>query len=131
MKIKIVSIPVRDQQKALDFYTDVLGFVKKVDIPLSEENRWLTVVSKDDQDGPELLLEPAPNHFEPAKVFQEELFNAGIPWTQFYVDNVQEEFERLTKSGVEFSMNPTEMGTVVVAVFNDTCGNNIQLVEEK
>lgn len=131
MKIRIVSIPVRDQQKALDFYTKVLGFVKKVDIPLSEENRWLTVVSKYDQDGPELLLEPAPNHFEPAKVFQEELFNAGIPWTQFYVDNIQEEFERLTKAGVEFSMNPTEMGTVIVTVFNDTCGNYIQLVEEK
>lgn len=131
MKIKIVSIPVRDQQKALDFYTDILGFIKKVDIPLSEENRWLTVVSKDDQDGPELLLEPAPNHFKPSKVFQEELMKAGIPWTQFYVDNIQEEFERLTKLGVEFSMNPTEMGTVIAAVFNDTCGNNIQLIEEK
>lgn len=131
MKIKIVSIPVRDQQKALEFYTDILGFVKKVDAPLSEENRWLTVVSKYDQDGPELLLEPAPNHFEPAKVFQEKLFESGIPWTQFYVDDVQAEFERLTKLGVEFSMNPTEMGTVVVAVFDDTCGNRIQLVEEK
>ena len=131
MKIKIVSIPVRDQQKALDFYTDILGFVKKVDAPLSEGNRWLTVVSKYDQDGPELLLEPAPNHFEPAKVFQNELFKAGIPWTQFYVDNLQEEFDRLTKLGVEFSMNPTEMGTVIVAVLNDTCGNYIQLVEEK
>ena len=102
-----------------------------MDIPLSEENRWLTVVSKYDQDGSELLLEPAPNHFEPAKVFQEELFKVGIPWTQFYVDNIQEEFEKLTKLGVEFSMNPTEMGTVMVAVFNDTCRNNIQLVEEK
>ncbi len=131
MKIKIVSIPVRDQQKALDFYTNVLGFVKKVDLPLSEENRWLTVVSKYDQDGPELLLEPAPNHFKPAKVFQEELMKAGIPWTQFYVDNAQEEYERLTKLGVEFSMKPTEMGTVIVAVFNDACGNNIQIVEEK
>lgn len=131
MKIKIVGLPVRDQQQALDFYTNVLGFVKKVDFPLSEENRWLTVVSKYDQDGPELLLEPAPNHFEPAKTYQEALMNAGIPYTQFYVDNLQEEFDRLTKLGVEFSMNPTEMGTVIVAVFNDTCGNNIQLVEEK
>lgn len=130
MKIKIVSIPVRNQQKALDFYTDVLGFVKKVDIPLNEENRWLTVVSKYDQEGPELLLEPAPNHFEPAKVFQEELFKSGIPWTQFYVDNVQEEFERLTKLEVKFSMTPTEMGTVKIAIFDDTCGNKIQLVEE-
>ncbi|MEO1258695.1 MAG: VOC family protein [Bacteroidota bacterium] len=131
MRIRIVSIPVRDQQKALDFYTEILGFVKKVDTPVSEGNRWLTVVSKYEQDGPELLLEPAPNHFEPAKVFQEELFKSGIPWTQFYVDNVQEEFERLTKLGVEFSLTPTEMGTVIVAVFNDTCGNNIQLVEER
>ena len=129
MKIKIVSIPVWDQQKALDFYTGVLGFVKKVDAPLGGGNRWLTVVSKYDQDGPELLLEPAPNHFEPAKVYQDELMKAGIPYTQFYVDSVQEEFDRLTKSGVDFSMKPTEMGTVRVAVFNDTCGNNIQLVE--
>ncbi|MEM1122775.1 MAG: VOC family protein [Bacteroidota bacterium] len=91
----------------------------------------MTVVSQFDQDGPELLLEPAPNHFEPAKVYQEALKKSGIPWTQFYVDNLQEEFERLTKLGVNFSMQPTEMGTVVVAVFDDTCGNNIQLVEEK
>ncbi len=131
MKIRIVSIPVMDQQKALDFYTDILGFVKKVDIPLSEGNRWLTVVSKDDQDGPELLLEPAPLHFEPSKVYQEELMKAGIPWTQFYVDNIQEEYDRLTKLGVEFSLKPTEMGTVIAAVFNDTCGNNIQIIEEK
>ena len=131
MKIKILSIPVRDQQKALDFYTEVLGFVKKVDLPLSEGNRWLTVVSKYDQEGPELLLEPAPVHFQPAEVFQDALMKAGIPWTQFYVDDLQAEFERLTKLGVQFSMNPTEMGTVIVAVFNDTCGNNIQLVEEK
>ena len=131
MKIKIVSIPVRDQQKALDFYTGVLGFIKKVDIPLGEGNRWLTVVSQYDQDGPELLLEPAPLHFEPSKVYQNALMEAGIPYTQFYVDDIQKEFERLTKLGVEFSMNPTEMGTVVAAVFNDTCGNNIQLIEEK
>ncbi|MEN0051068.1 MAG: VOC family protein [Bacteroidota bacterium] len=131
MKIKIVSIPVRDQQQALDFYTNVLGFIKKVDMPLGGGNRWLTVVAQDDQDGPELLLEPAPNHFKPAAVYQDALMQAGIPWTQFYVDNIQEEFERLTKVGVEFSMKPTEMGTVVVAVFNDTCGNKIQLVEER
>ncbi len=131
MKIKIVSIPVLDQQKALEFYTDILGFVKKVDAPLGGGNRWLTLVSKYDQDGPELLLEPAPLHFEPSKVYQDALMSAGIPWTQFYVDNIQEEYDRLTKLGVEFSMKPTEMGTVIAAVFNDTCGNNIQLVEEK
>ncbi|MCI4669181.1 MAG: VOC family protein [Bacteroidia bacterium] len=131
MRIKIVSIPVSDQQKALDFYTDILGFVKKVDMPLSEGNRWLTLVSKYDQDGPELLLEPAPVHYAPSKVYQDELKKSGIPWTQFYVDNVQEEYDRLSKLGVEFSMKPTEMGTVVVAVFDDTNGNYIQLVEEK
>lgn len=131
MKIKIVSIPVRDQQKALEFYTNILGFIKKVDAPLGGDNRWLTLVSKYDQDGPELLLEPAPLHFEPSKVFQDALMDAGIPYTQFYVDNIQEEFDRLTKLGVEFSMPPTEMGTVIAAVFNDTCGNNIQLIEEK
>ena len=131
MRIKIVGIPVLDQQKALDFYTNILGFVKKVDMPLSEGNRWLTVVSKQDQGGPELLLEPAPLHFPPAKVYQDALMEVGMPCFQFYVDNIQEEFERLTELGVEFSMKPTEMGTVVVAVFNDTCGNNIQLVEER
>ncbi|MEM9822914.1 MAG: VOC family protein [Bacteroidota bacterium] len=131
MRIKIISIPVRDQQKALDFYTGILGFVKKVDLPLSEGNRWLTVVSQYEQDGPELSLEPAPLHFKPSEVYQDALMKAGIPYTQFYVDNIQEEFARLTKLGVDFSMKPTEMGTVIVAVFNDTCGNNIQLVEEK
>ncbi len=131
MRIKLMSVPVRDQQKALDFYTDILGFVKKVDMPLGGGNRWLTVVSKFDQDGTELLLEPAPLHFEPSKVFQDALMEAGIPYTQFYVDNCQDEYDRLTKLGVEFSVKPTEMGTVIFAVFNDTCGNNIQIVEEK
>lgn len=131
MKIKLVSIPVRDQQKALDFYTNILGFVKKIDIPLGEGNRWLTVVSRQDQDGPELLLEPAPLHFEPSKVYQDELMKAGIPYTQFYVDNINEEYDRLKKLGVEFSLEPKDMGTLIVAVLNDTCGNNIQLVEEK
>ncbi|GAB5551831.1 MAG: VOC family protein [Saprospiraceae bacterium] len=130
MKIKIVSIPVRDQQKALDFYTNILGFIKKVDTPLGGGNRWLTVVSKVDPEGPEILLEPAPIHFEPSKVFQDELMKVGMPYTQFYVDNIQEEFERLKKLGVEFSLEPKEMGTVIAAIFNDTCGNNIQLIEE-
>jgi predicted enzyme related to lactoylglutathione lyase len=129
MKAKIISIPVRDQEKALQFYCSKLGFVKKVDVPLGEGNRWLTVVSKEEQDGPELLLEPSPNHFEPAKTYQKALFDAGIPYTQFNVDSVQQEYERLVNLGVEFSIKPTEMGTVKIAVFNDTCGNNIQLVE--
>src|SRR4051812_30828388 len=129
MRVKIISIPVQDQEKALAFYCQKLGFVKKVDIPLGESSRWLTVVSKEEQDGPELLLEPSPHHFEPSKIYQKALFDAGIPYTQFNVDNVQQEYDRLLKLGVEFSIKPTEMGTVKIAVFNDTCGNNIQLVE--
>lgn len=129
MKVKIISIPVLDQAKALAFYTDILGFVKKIDVPLGEHSRWLTVVSSEQQDGPEILLEPAPLHFEPAKVYQKALFDAGIPYTQFNVDSVQKEYERLQSIGVQFSMKPTDMGTVKIAVFNDTCGNNIQLVE--
>ena len=129
MKVKVTSIPVQDQEKALKFYTENLGFLKKVDVPIGEHSRWLTVVSKEEQDGPEILLEPAPNHFEPAKIYQKALFDAGIPYTQFNVDDVQKEYERLTKLGVEFSVKPTEMGTVKIAVFNDTCGNNIQIVQ--
>lgn len=129
MKVKVTSIPVQDQEKALQFYTEKLGFVKKVDVPLSEHSRWLTVVSKEEQDGVEILLEPAPNHFEPAKIYQKALFDAGIPYTQFNSDNVQQDYERLLSLGVEFSVKPTEMGTVKIAVFNDTCGNNIQIVE--
>ena len=129
MKVKVISLPVQDQEKALEFYTRKLGFVKKVDIPLGGDSRWLTVVSKEEQDGPEILLEPSPNHFEPAKAYQKALFDAGIPYTQFNADNVQQEYERLISLGVEFSVKPTEMGTVKIAVFNDTCGNNIQIVE--
>ena len=92
-------------------------------------DRWLTVVSPEWQDGPQILLEPAPLHFEPSKVFQDKLRESGIPWTQFDVDSVQDEYDRLVKLGVEFSVKPTEMGTVKFAVFNDTVGNNIQLVE--
>ena len=129
MKVKVISIPVQDQEKALQFYTDKLNFVKKIDVPISADSRWLTVVSKNEQDGPEILLEPAPRHFEPAKVYQKALFDAGIPYTQFNSDNVQQEYDRLISLEVEFSVKPTEMGTVKIAVFNDTCGNNIQIVE--
>lgn len=129
MKVKILSIPVLDQERALQFYTTKLGFLKKVDIPMGENSRWLTLVSKEDQDGVEVLLEPAPLHFEPSKVYQKALFDAGIPYTQFNSENVQEDFDRLSNLGVEFSIKPTEMGTVKIAVFNDTCGNNIQIVE--
>lgn len=129
MKVKIISIPVLDQDNALRFYTEKLGFVKKVDVPISESSRWLTVVAKEDQSGPEVLLEPAPLHFEPARVYQKALFEAGIPYTQFNTEHVQQEYDRLAALGVQFSVKPTEMGTVKIAVFDDTCGNNIQLVE--
>lgn len=129
MKVKVISIPVQDQEKALKFYTEKLGFVKNNDIPISKDSRWLTVVSKEEQDGPEVLLEPSPNHFKPAKVYQKALFEAGIPYTQFNVEDVEKEYDRLTQLGVEFSVKPTEIGTVKIAVFNDTCGNNIQIVQ--
>ena len=129
MRVTLISIPVRDQEKALQFYTEKLGFIKKKDAPVGGGNRWLTVVSKEAQDGPEILLEPGPLHFEPCKVYQDALLEKGYPYTQFDVDDVQQEYDRLVALGVEFSLQPTVMGTVKAAVFNDTCGNNIQLVE--
>ena len=126
MKIKIASVPVDDQEKALNFYTEILGFVKKTEIPLGEY-KWLTVVSNEEPDGVELLLEPM--GFPPAKVYQKQLFDAGIPWTAFNVDDIDAEYKRLKAVGVVFSMEPTQMGPSKLAVFNDTCGNNIQLVQ--
>ena len=129
MRIKIIGIPVSDQEKALKFYTDTLGFVKKSDLDLGNGNRWLTVVSEDEPEGPELLLEPSPNHFEPARVFQNAVKEAGMPYTQFRVENLEDEYDRLSELGVTFSMEPTDMGTSKVAIFDDTCGNNMMLVE--
>jgi predicted enzyme related to lactoylglutathione lyase len=126
MKIKITSVPVKDQTHALQFYTEVLGFVKKTDVPLGE-HKWLTVVSAEEQDGVELLLEPM--GFEPARTYQQALFEAGIPWTAFNVDDVDAEFRRLSALGVKFSLQPTPAGPVKIAVLDDTCGNNIQLVQ--
>ena len=126
MKVRLTSVMVDNQEKALRFYTEVLGFIKKTEVPLGE-HKWLTVVSKEEPDGVEVLLEPT--GFAPAKVYQKALKEAGIPLTQFYVDNIQSEFERLERSGVKFSMKPTAMGPVTIAVFDDTCGNNIQLVQ--
>ena len=126
MKIKVTSVMVDDQDKALKFYTEKLGFVKKKEIPLGE-HKWLTVVSGEEPDGVELLLEPM--GFAPARVFQKALKDAGIPLTMFNVDDIQSEYERLEKSGVKFSMKPTQMGPATIAVFDDTCGNNIQLVQ--
>lgn len=130
MKAKVISIPVRDQEAALQFYTEKLGFKKNKDMPLGGGNRWLTLVAKGWPDGPELLLEPAPNHFEPSKVYQDALREAGMPWTQFDVQDLDAQYERLTSLGVKFSMEPKEMGPVKVAILDDTCGNNIQLVQE-
>ncbi len=126
MQIKLTSVMVDNQDKALKFYTEILGFVKKKDIPLGE-HKWLTVVSKEEQDGVELLLEPM--GIEAAKIFQKALFDAGIPLTAFYVDDIQKEYERLEKAGVKFSIEPTQMGPSTLAVFNDTCGNNIQIYQ--
>lgn len=126
MKIALTSVLVDDQEKALQFYTSVLGFVKKRDIPMGE-HRWLTVVSKDRQDGAELVLEPMA--FEPAQVYQNALFEAGIPLTAFQVDDVDAEYERLKGRGVDFSSAPTQMGPTKLAVFDDTCGNNIQIFQ--
>ena len=126
MKIKITSVLVDDQEQALAFYTEVLGFIKKTEIPMGE-NTWLTVVSKDDQAGVELLLEPIA--FEPAEVYQQALYEAGIPWTSFEVNNLDYEYERLRELNVDFSMRPTTMGSAKIAILDDTCGNKIQLVE--
>ena len=126
MKIGITNVLVDDQDKALNFYTDILGFVKKTEVPLGE-HKWLTVVSKEAQDGVELLLEPM--GFAPARVYQEALYDAGIPYTSFHVDDIQKEYERLVKLGVKFSLKPTKSGPVTIAVFDDTCGNNIQIAQ--
>jgi len=127
MKIKLTSVMVKDQEKALKFYTEILGFAKKHDMPAGE-GRWLTVVSPQEPNGPELLLEPM--GFAPAKVFQEALHKAGIPLTAFAVENTQKEYERLKKLGVAFTMEPTQMGPTTIAVFDDTCGNLIQLFQK-
>ena len=128
MKIKLTSVMVKDQEKALKFYTEILGFIKKTEIPMPMgEHKWLTVVSKEEQDGVQLLLEPM--GFAPAKVFQEALFEAGIPWAAFNVDDLEKEYERLSGLNVVFSMPPTVTGPAKLAVFDDTCGNNIQLVQ--
>lgn len=126
MKLNITSVMVDDQAKALKFYTEVLGFVLSKDIPMGGP-RWLTVVSPEGPADIELLLEPM--GFPPAKVYQKALFDAGIPLTAFAVDDIQEEYERMKKLGVIFRSEPTTMGPVTVVVFDDTCGNLIQMVQ--
>ncbi|MCC2308880.1 VOC family protein [Cellulomonas chengniuliangii] len=125
MKIHLSSVFVDDQDEALRFYTEVLGFLKKTEVPLGED-RWLTVVSPEDPEGPELLLEPAGH---PAvKPFRDALFEDGIPATAFAVRDVHAEFARLRGLGVRFTQEPLEMGPVTTAVLDDTCGNLIQIV---
>ncbi|MEU7571686.1 MULTISPECIES: VOC family protein [unclassified Micromonospora] len=126
MRINLTSVYVDDQEKALRFYTDVLGFVKKTDVPTGE-HRWLTVVSPDAPDGVELLLEPEAH--PAAKAFKEALAADGIPFTQFAVDDVAAEHDRLRQLGVLFTQAPVDMGPVATAVFDDTCGNLIQIAQ--
>ena len=126
MRIHVTSVLVDDQRKALRFYTEVLGFVKKTDIDLGEAS-WLTVVSPDAPDGVELLLEP--DGHPAAKPFKEALVADGMPYTSFAVDDVGAEYERLQARGVRFTQPPTEMGPTTTAVFDDTCGNLIQIVQ--
>ena len=126
MRINLASVLVDDQERALRFYTDVLGFVKKHDIPMGED-RWLTVVSPQDPDGTELVLEPSSH---PAvKPFKEALVADGIPYTSFAVDDVKTEYQRLRGLGVRFTQEPVDMGPVTTAVLDDTCGNLIQIVQ--
>ncbi|QYJ05839.1 VOC family protein [Nocardioides panacisoli] len=124
MRINLTSIHVDDQAKALAFYTDTLGFSKKTDEPVGDA-RWLTVVSPADPDGVELLLEP--NEHPAARAYQEALTADGIPAAQFAVDDVHAEVDRLKALGVEFSQDATDLGPVVTAVLDDTCGNLVQL----
>ena len=128
MRINLSSVLVDDQRKALRFYTEVLGFVKKHDIPLGEHS-WVTVVSPDQPEGTELALEP--DSHPAAKPFKEALVADGIPLTSFAVDDVQREFERLRGLGVRFTQDPLDMGPVVTAVLDDTCGNLIQIAHTK
>jgi catechol 2,3-dioxygenase-like lactoylglutathione lyase family enzyme len=126
MRINLTSVLVDDQAKALAFYTGVLGFVKKADVPLGE-HRWLTVVSTERPEGPELVLEP--DGHPAAKPFKDALVADGIPFTSFAVEDVHAEYERLSAAGVRFTQEPAEMGPgVTTAVLDDTCGNLIQIV---
>jgi catechol 2,3-dioxygenase-like lactoylglutathione lyase family enzyme len=124
MRINLTSVLVDDQDKALRFYTEVLGFTRKSDVPLGEY-RWITVVSPEDPDGTELLLEP--DVHPAARPFKEALVADGIPYTSFAVDDVRAQYERLRGLGVRFTQEPMDMGPVTTAVLDDTCGNLIQI----
>jgi catechol 2,3-dioxygenase-like lactoylglutathione lyase family enzyme len=126
MRIYLTSVFVDDQAKALDFYTGKLGFTLKNDVPVGE-HRWLTVVSKEQPDGTELLLEPSAH--PAAKPFKDALVADGIPFTSFQVNDLDAEVERLKGTGVDFTLEPMDAGPVRMAVFDDTCGNLIQLIQ--
>jgi len=126
MRINITSVMVDDQEKALKFYTEKLGFVKKTDMPINEY-RWLTVTSPDGPDGVELVLEPTA--FPPAREYQKALFEAGIPLTAFISADIQSEYKRLQEHGVIFRTAPQTMGSITSVLFEDTCGNLINLVQ--
>lgn len=126
MKIKLTSIFVNDQNKALDYYTKNLGFIKKADIGAGKY-RWLTVVPAEEPNGPQLVL--GPNDNPAAKTYQESLFKQGIPITMFFVDDIQREYQRLKKLGVKFTMEPTRTPGSTIAVFDDTVGNLIQITQ--
>jgi catechol 2,3-dioxygenase-like lactoylglutathione lyase family enzyme len=127
MKIVVTSVLVDDQEKALRFYADVLGFIKRTDVPMGQF-RWLTVVSSEDTDGVELLLEP--DQHPAARPFKRALVDDGIPFTSFGVEDVKAEYDRLLKAGVHFTQPPVAMGPVTTAVLDDTCGNLIQIVQK-
>lgn len=128
MRITVTSVSIDDYDKALKFYTEVLGFVQKRDIPLGGDARWITVVSPEEPNGTELLLEP--NAEYPAmKALKESLVRDGIPFTMFQVHDIQKEYDRLKKLGVVFTMEPTNMGPTTVAILEDTCGNLIQIYQ--
>ena len=128
MKIKLASVPIDDYDKALKFYTEVMGFQLKRDMPLGDGARWITVVSPEEPDSVELLLEP--NSAYPAmKALKESLVKDGIPYTAFQVNDIQAEYERMKSLGVEFTMEPTNMGMTTAAVLDDTCGNLIQIYQ--
>lgn len=124
IRINLTSVFVDDQDEALEFYTDVLGFEKKTDFPVGEA-RWLTVVSPTEPDGPELVLEP--DDHPAVRPFKEALVEDGIPLASFAVEDVQAQYERLRERGVQFTQGPLEMGGVTTVVLDDTCGNLIQL----
>ena len=127
MRVNLTSVLVDEQDKALRFYTEVLGFTRKHDVPMGEF-RWITVVSPEDPDGTEIVLEP--DEHPAARPFKEALVADGIPFTSFAVDDVGAEYERLRGLGVRFTQEPTDMGPVTTAVFDDTCGNLIQIAHQ-